>query len=233
MNLGAGKLEKLKIIGLNSSDDKPSLDPSMTFTAYFNPESYSVAYGIEYEDTEEINASASEMNFKKAVARTFSFELVIDGTGIKDGITANPLVSTVEKKVEQFEKITYNYDGSIHRPRYLQLSWGKTLTQKVVLDSMDVTYNLFKPDGTPIRARLNCAFREVVSPELQEAMKKKSSPDLSHMRLIKEGDTLPNLCRDIYGDPSLYLEVAKANNLRRFRKLKPGQKIIFPPLIRE
>jgi len=34
----------------------------------------------------------------------------------------------------------------------------------------------------------------------------------------------------IYGDSKYYLEVARANKLINFRKLKIGQKIFFPPL---
>ena len=57
----------------------------------------------------------------------------------------------------------------------------------------------------------------------------KNRPDLTHIRVVKEGDTLPSMANDIYGDFSYYLEVAKANNLQDFRNLIPGQKLYFPP----
>ena len=47
---------------------------------------------------------------------------------------------------------------------------------------------------------------------------------------MKSGDTLPLLCKEIYGSPEHYLRVAQANNLNNFRNLTPGQEIIFPPL---
>ena len=34
------------------------------------------------------------------------------------------------------------------------------------------------------------------------------SADLTHVRLVNAGDTLPRLCEEIYGDPRMYLEVA-------------------------
>ena len=34
----------------------------------------------------------------------------------------------------------------------------------------------------------------------------------------------------IYGDPLLYIEVAKANGLTDFRNLKPGRTLVFPPV---
>ena len=58
----------------------------------------------------------------------------------------------------------------------------------------------------------------------------KSSPDLSHVRVVVAGDTLPLLCNDIYGSPQHYLKVAADNGLDDFRQLIPGQRIVFAPL---
>jgi len=58
----------------------------------------------------------------------------------------------------------------------------------------------------------------------------RSSPDLTHVVEVKEGDTLPLLCYRVYKDCSYYPQVAKANNLTDFRHLKPGTKLSFPPL---
>ena len=69
-----------------------------------------------------------------------------------------------------------------------------------------------------------------MDPATKQKTQNKSSPDLTHVRTIRPGDSIPMLCEDIYGSPIYYLEVAKANNLANFRTLKAGQKIIFPPL---
>jgi nucleoid-associated protein YgaU len=57
-----------------------------------------------------------------------------------------------------------------------------------------------------------------------------SSPDLTHYRVIKKGDTLPLMCYRIYGDSKYYIQVAKANKLSNFRHLKEGEEIFFPPI---
>jgi nucleoid-associated protein YgaU len=61
-------------------------------------------------------------------------------------------------------------------------------------------------------------------------MENNSSPDLTHIRMVKDGDTLPLMSFRIYGDSKYYLEVAKANNITNFRKLTVGRKIFFPPI---
>jgi nucleoid-associated protein YgaU len=61
-------------------------------------------------------------------------------------------------------------------------------------------------------------------------MAQDESPDLTHIRLVKAGDTLPEMCFNIYGDPRYYLDVARQNRLDNFRKLEPGTRIFFPPI---
>ena len=56
------------------------------------------------------------------------------------------------------------------------------------------------------------------------------SADLTHVRLVKQGDSLPALCEQVYGNPRLVAEVARANGLDNFRALRAGMQLRFPPL---
>jgi nucleoid-associated protein YgaU len=89
---------------------------------------------------------------------------------------------------------------------------------------------LFKPDGTPLRATARAKFKGFVEDDLRVAKENNSSSDLTHIREVKEGDTLPLMTFRIYGDSKYYLEVAKVNRITNFRKLTVGQKIFFPPI---
>ncbi|PON10328.1 hypothetical protein C2W62_50650, partial [Candidatus Entotheonella serta] len=73
-------------------------------------------------------------------------------------------------------------------------------------------------------------FGEDLHPTKRARKEGKSSPDLSHTRLVKRGDTLPLLTKEIYGTSSHYLRVAQVNGLDDFRNLTPGQTLFFPPL---
>jgi len=44
------------------------------------------------------------------------------------------------------------------------------------------------------------------------------------------GDTLDLIADNNYDDPSYYLQLARANRLKNFRKLKPGMRLILPPI---
>src|SRR5690606_22603351 len=133
----------------------------------------------------------------------------------------------VDERINGMKEAMMRYDGSIHRPRYLKIVWA-TLLFKCCLESLDVSYKLFKPDGTPLRATVRASFVEFTENELRVRRQDDSSPDLTHKRIVKMGDTLPRLTFEIYGDSKYYLEVAKANGLVDFRNLAPGSVIFFP-----
>ena len=71
---------------------------------------------------------------------------------------------------------------------------------------------------------------DCIDPETKAKQDNKNSPDLTHLREVVEGDTLPMMCYKIYGDCKYYLQVAEYNEIVNLSYLKPGQIIEFPPL---
>jgi len=219
-NTNNGKLAKLTIKAFK----EPTYDTQKDqFEVMFNPQEYSLKYEIESDAAQGIGTSDSEPTFKKIKPQNFSLDFTIDGTG------ATGSKVDVEKKVSKFLDVTYIYKGAEHRPWYLKIHWG-SLNFKCILKSTSVKYTLFNNDGKPIRAKINASFQGFTEDQLRVAKEDSNSPDLTHMRTVNEGDTLPLMCYRIYGDSRYYLHVAKANNLVNFRNLKTGQKIFFPPI---
>ncbi len=225
-----GNLEKLTIEAFtekedrNSSPEQEVSNQENTFTVMFNPTTFNRKYEIEYLNREEFGSGPRGAVFGKMVKQEYDFEFTIDGTG-----TSGPVVD-VEEQIENFWRICGELRGDSHRPPYLRIRWGKFVLD-VVLKLADVTYTLFKRDGSPLRAKITATFDENVDDDIQEARERKNSPDLSHLRTVKEGDLLPLMTKKIYGkNDSLYLEIAKFNNLNNFRRLKAGTQLTFPPL---
>ena len=54
--------------------------------------------------------------------------------------------------------------------------------------------------------------------------------DLLNVRVLRAGETLAGLCQQIYGDATLYLKVARANQLDSVRRVPAGTRVRFPPL---
>ena len=157
------------------------------------------------------------------------FSLVIDGTGIVNlpipGVGSPP----VKDQIASLKKIAYQYEGTNHEPNVVQLQWGK-FTFNGRLESMSVEYTLFKPNGSPLRAKVGLSFISYMSKAEQALRANTSSPDLTHRVEVQAGENLPLLCYRIYKDCSYYLDVAKFNNIDNFRDIKPGATISFPPL---
>ena len=217
-----GELKKLKIEAYTNLDYSSKADDG-EFYVLFNPNTYKQKYEVEYEAVQGQGTTGSAQKFGKIKPQEYSFEFLFDGTGVSSEKI------DVADEIERFLVITGKNNGDIHRPHYLLISWG-SLISKCVLKSAEITYNLFKPDGFPLRAKVNATFAENIDDALRVASEGNNSPDLTHSRMVKEGDTLPLMTYRIYGDSKYYLEVARVNQLKNFRKLEVGQTIYFPPL---
>ena len=203
-----------------------------------NPENYTFKYKIEQNEDQASGTSSSAPKFTRALPEDLELEFVFDRTGVitdygvsgkDDDKTFKDEGGGIIDDVENFKKVVFDYNGDEHKPNYLIISWG-TLLFKGTLTEMGITFKLFKADGTPLRAVASAKFKGFVEDNLRIAKENNSSPDLTHVRIVKEGDTLPLMAFRIYGDSKYYLEVAKVNEITNFRKLNVGQKIYFPPI---
>ncbi|MBN1301238.1 MAG: hypothetical protein JW995_08460 [Melioribacteraceae bacterium] len=193
------------------------------YVVMFNPSTYSQKYDIEYDDVQGQGTTGSTLKFGYIKPQEYTFEFIFDGTGVTGELY------DVAEEIENFLSIVGKYKGDTHRTLYLRICWGQ-LTCDCALKNADITYSLFNPDGYPLRAKITATFLENKDDKLRSSEENSSSPDLTHYREIKQGENLQLLCNEIYGDPSYYIDVAKVNRLKNFRKLNPGSIISFPPL---
>jgi len=229
----SGQLEKLELIAYETSEYKTEV-PDGRFTTQINPEKVSLKYEIDIPEDQASGTSSSQATFGKMKPQDLSFEFMFDSTGavpLPDRTSPiNPL--GVFPRVQEFMSVVYAYNGEEHKPNNLKIAWGK-LIFKCVLKTLTIDYRLFRPDGTPIRAVASAAFQGAIDEELRVAQDAPASPDITHTRVVKDGETLQQLTKEIYGKPDYYLEVARANRLGNFRKLTTGQLISFPPIAQE
>ncbi|HEX5357753.1 MAG TPA: hypothetical protein VFW93_16220 [Aquabacterium sp.] len=217
----SGQLERLLIQAFTKPDYSGSAID--TFEAYVNPAELTLSYEMEYDSAQGAGTTASRMDFKKIKPGDLSLTFFLDGTG------ANGRALDVQQKIASFQTVT-GYNGDIHRPNFLKVAWGKIAVKRCVLKSASIVYKLFKPTGEPLRAVITAVFTDSSDDQTRVALAQDSSPDLTHVRVIKAGDTLHGLCHAIYGDPCYAPRVARANGLNGFRQLPAGTRVVFPPL---
>jgi nucleoid-associated protein YgaU len=222
-----GEFEKLKIYAYTDpgcgDDQLASLDEN-PITAMINPENYTIETKVEFNNGQAGGTSASQPRFEKKPPGELAFEFLYDNTGIIDG---NPR-EDISEDLQKLNDFLMGYDGDIHQTRFFKFVWGTSL-MKGVCSSLNIAYKLFNPDGKPIRAVCKVTIREIVEEEARVLGENNHSPDLTHFRIVKKGDTLPLMCFKIYGDSKYYLQVAGVNKLNNFRNLTVGTEIFFPP----
>lgn len=217
-------MSKLKIISYDDPKTRKKIDE---MDVLINPESYNKKIEIKYSEKQPAGTSGKLPKFSKIEPDKIDFELFFDRTGV---INDNPPGETgVDEDINHLKALTVEYQGNKHRPRFVSLYWG-TLQFDGCLETMDISYKLFDAQGLPLRAVVKVSFVGSIEDVKRINQQNDQSPDLSHVRIVKEGDTLPLLCYDIYGDSKYYIEVAKFNQMDNFRSISKGQRIVFPPL---
>ena len=227
------KLEKLRIDAYKSR--LRAGVPNESIKLMFNPESYQEKHAVAFQAPKSrraINSPGEPASYAYTPPGELSLTFIIDSTGVSESFSLLKSVKrkSVNDQIKEFKDICLNMEGKIHQPPFLKVCWGKALSFSCRIKTLGITYKLFDRGGDPIRAELDATF---IHDESQEAINKKAnkqSPDVTHLHTVKSGDTLPFLCKQIYGSQRHYLMIARKNNLDDFRNLTPGQQLVFPPL---
>lgn len=228
------KLQKLTIYAFDDAKRTKSSAGS-PFEVMYNPTSVTMSHQNVFEDLQGINTFGREASYSHSLSESLTVDLVIDGSGVSDFALTRLIgrgAKTVSEQIDAFLELTFVMSGKIHQPKFLRLMWGDGVLKAFDcrLDRVDIKYTSFARSGAPLRAELNVVFIADVEETKRNSKIGKSSPDLSHTRVVRSGDTLPLLCQEIYGSPAHYIRVARYNRLNDFRDLTPGQALIFPPL---
>jgi hypothetical protein len=239
-------LTKLTIEGYK--DERRGGKPLGTFTAQYNPETFSIHHENVFQGQQGIGSTSGASPWSYSRPKRLVVDLVLDGTNVGYmGVELFRRIPTVAEQISSFLATCHQVVGETHQPLYLKLKWGKALggfaalagsggmsepSLDCRLESVNINYQAFDRDGAPLHAVLAATFVEQLDPAKQAAAENRSSPDLTHRRVVVDGDTLPLLCREIYGSPSHYLRIAQVNGLDDFRNLAAGQQLIFPPFDR-
>ncbi|MBD2199388.1 MULTISPECIES: CIS tube protein [Calothrix] len=228
-----GELSKVKI---QAYKDKRFENKHGEFDLPINPEQLSQSFKVEYDAAQDIGAQGNDLQYKCTKPEEIKLEFTFDGTGVVP-IKGKPntFYKDVGKQVQELLNVVYTMQSDTHRPNFLRLLWGNltfgtTNSFDCILIDLQINYTLFAPDGKPLRAKINATFVSYIEAQRRVRKEGKQSPDVTHVRKVTAGDTLPLMTHRIYGDPSYYLQVAKVNGLVNFRRLLDNKDLRFPPL---
>jgi hypothetical protein len=224
-DLDTQMLWNLKIIPVQDDSTFIPAPPFVPFLAMFNPDSFAIKEDMDYTADCPHGKDGSGLVFRGVKPREFTMDFILDGTGVNKGDVKIPVTA----QVLSFRLTTSLMVGSSHRPPRLMVQYG-TFICYCRLKNSTITYTMFDITGLPIRAKISATFVEEKKSILSDLFNMLSSPDLTHIREIREtGELLPMICHEIYEDQNYYIQIAKVNRLKNFRRLHAGTQLIMPP----
>lgn len=219
-----GSLELLKITGYTDKEFLKTF--GQPYSVMINPDSIKWQRAIEYNEQQSPDSSSASQKYKSSPSDKLNFDIIIDCTGIVSGQRTD-----MSKEIAALEKIVYTYNGKIHRPNFVKVQWGKSITFKGVLMTFDTSYTLFRSDASPLRAKISLSFSGYISPSTVKKLDGQQSPDVTHIVTVEEGVAIPQLCYNIWQNNQYYVQLARYNDLNKFRDMRGIGQLIFPPII--
>jgi LysM repeat protein len=127
--------------------------------------------------------------------------------------------------------------GTTAVPPFITFGWGKVIGFKAVCTSLTIAYKLFMPTGEPIRADVKMTLKqaETASTKSSNGGKKGQNPTTRAnagfgVHTVRDGDTLPSISYQTYGDATRWRLIAEANGVDNPMHLRRGTPLSLPKL---
>jgi nucleoid-associated protein YgaU len=116
-------------------------------------------------------------------------------------------------------------------PPRVQFQWGSFVLFMAVVEKVTITYSLFLPDGTPVRATAKVDFKQHDdTDDKRKGQNPTTRTEARKTRIVQAGDRLDLIAYEEYGHAAHWRFLAEANGLLDPRALQPGQILAIPAL---
>ena len=196
----------------------------------FNPEDYSLNREISYAAAIVPGLSNPVLQFVAGALQTLEMELMVDSYEANSVASrqVNPVQGDVRLLTQQVISLM-DIQPSTHAPPVLIFAWG-SLTFRCVLARAAQRFVLFRPDGTPVRARLQLSFAAYTPLELEAKEVKRETADFTKHHVVLQGETLSVIAGHEYGDSRVWRVIALRNGITDSAALTPGLELALPRL---
>jgi hypothetical protein len=192
----------------------------------FNPKELALAKTATWKrEAAKGSATASPPQFTGAQPSKLTLEMFLDASAKQD--------TSVVTKVEQLFSLTVPTAASLTAkkasPPWVVFRWGSLTGFLAYVSQVQAKYTMFTPAGLPIRATCQVTLDELAG----EAPKQNpTSGGLVPHRVheVVQGDTLPAIAYREYGQAALWRAVADLNRIDDPTRLRPGHRLLLPPL---
>jgi len=147
------RLEKATLQAISSDESAAPLGEPIP--VQFNPSSLRLQITNSVEGGESLGKQTRQ--YTGSSSTTLTLELIFDTAD--EGTTESP--RSVREKTTQVEQFVYPREegGEKQAPPKLRFQWGDLVLEGVV-DSLNMDFDHFAPNGVPLRAKVNFSFKE-------------------------------------------------------------------------
>ena len=204
-----------------------------TVECAFNPTSYTVSKTNIWNFKPTTGTDLPDGEFGGGLPRRTTLSLLLDVSllapdqSVKD--TANKLLKMMETDG--------GGGGGGSAPPFVTFRWGSISLPKSVPVSLTIQYILFHPNGEPIRATVDIELAQAEKADTASGAgtsqgQNPTTRAMSGLRIhrVRDGDSLPSIAYDAYGDPTRWRPIADANGIDNPLALRRGTELTIPRL---
>jgi nucleoid-associated protein YgaU len=169
---------------------------------------------------------AAVPEFNGAAPYTMQMQIFLDSSMTPSGTTVQ---DEVEALLSCCEVTLASIAADQPCTPWVFFQWGSFSTASFIayVESVQATYTLFNPSGTPIRATCDLAITQI--PLLTQGQNPTSGAlEASRTHRVVAGDTLQSLAWREYGDATAWRPIARANDIDDPMRLQAGMELLIP-----
>ncbi|MCU7919027.1 MAG: LysM peptidoglycan-binding domain-containing protein [Candidatus Thiodiazotropha sp. (ex Dulcina madagascariensis)] len=198
----------------------PENVPEPIVPLHFNPTEYQLQKNNNFAEVPIPGLESPPIQFVRGGCEKLSAELLADTSDTLEDVRLK-----YTNKLRDLMRI----NTDLHAPPIVRLIWDDQVF-KGVIESLNITYLLFSPEGIPWRAKISLALKEYRPVEIQVAESPTSSPDVEKFHTLVRGETLAVVAWKAFGDATQWREIAAYNDIKDPRHIEPGTVLNIPRL---
>lgn len=192
------------------------LDPIIPLC--FNPTEYQRQKANTFAEIGIPGLESPPIQYVRGAAEKLTAELLAD--------TSDTLEDVRTRYTDRVRGLM-DINAELHAPPIVRLAWGSE-SFKGVIESLNITFVLFTPEGIPLRAKLSLTLKEYRPVNVQVRERPKNSPDVEKAWIVRRGDTLSGIASAVYRDAGRWRTIARRNGIIDPRDLPPGLALQVP-----
>ncbi len=212
---------------------KLAIEGGETIQVLFNPTEYTITKGNNWTFDPIKGTSLPTGKFGGGKPREMQVNLLLDQTLPNGGMSVKEITDKLFKMMEVKGGTGAGAGDAV--PPLVTFQWGEMIPFKAACTSLTVAFQLFKPNGSPIRADVKLALTqaETATSASAKSKNKKQNPTTRSdgglgVHVVKDGDTLQSVAHHTYGDPNRWRLIAEANGVDNPLHLRRGTALNLP-----